>query len=99
MISSTARFETPNGAKYIVQLCKHFAHKVDVSYDETSGRAALPPGPATMQADAQGLTVTVTAEADDGMTRARFIIEDHLKRFAFREDFERLTWSQPAPVA
>ena len=99
MLTSTARFETPNGSKYIAQLCKHFAHKVDVSYDDTSGRAALPPGPATMAADAQGLTVTVTAEADDGMTRARFIIEDHLKRFAFREGLEGLTWSDPAPAS
>ena len=99
MLSSTARFQTANGSKYLTQLCKHFGHKVDVTYDETTGHAALPPGPATLSADTQSLTVTVTAEAEDGMTRAKFIVEDHLKRFAFREGFDHLSWSDPTPIA
>ena len=32
-------FTTPNASKYLQQLCKHFAHKVDVEYDETRGKA------------------------------------------------------------
>ncbi|MCA0870066.1 DUF2218 domain-containing protein [Seohaeicola saemankumensis] len=92
-MESHARFETPNGSKYMQQLCKHFAHKVEVEFDDTQARAALPPGPATMQADATGLSVTVTASDDAGMERARFIIDDHLKRFAFRESFAGLSWS------
>lgn len=93
MLKSHARFETPNGSKYLQQLCKHFAHKVDVEFDETDARAALPPGPATLKADATGLSVTVTAKDDASMGRARFIIDDHLKRFAFREDFAGLDWN------
>ncbi|MGH1331361.1 MAG: DUF2218 domain-containing protein [Paracoccaceae bacterium] len=92
MLTSQARFKTPNAAKYIQQLCKHFAHKVDVEYDETKGRAALPPGPATMQADAQALSFSISAADEKGLQLARFIIEDHMKRFAFREGFEALEW-------
>ena len=28
----------------------------------------------------------------DGLTRARHVIDDHLKRFAFREDFAGMDW-------
>lgn len=92
MLKSTARFETPNGSKYLQQLCKHFAHKVSVEYDAEKGRADLPPGPATMTADDAGLTMTVSAEHANGLQMAEFIIDDHLQRFAFREDPGKLPW-------
>lgn len=93
MLAASARFETANGSKYLQALCKHFAHKVAVAYDAQAGRADLPPGPATLHADESGLNIEVTAEDATGLTRAKFIIEDHLKRFAFREEPEALTWS------
>ncbi len=93
MLSASTRFETPNASRYLQALCKHFGHKVAVSYDETSGRADLPPGPAKMQADDAALTVEVTGPDDAGLARAKFIVEDHLLRFAFREKPEALTWT------
>ena len=92
-MDATMRFATENGSKYLQQLCKHFAHKVEVEYDAAAGRAALPPGPAVMAADPEGLTVTVSAESAEKLAVAKFIIEDHLKRFAFREKPEALDWS------
>ncbi|MBL3702710.1 DUF2218 domain-containing protein [Sulfitobacter sp. BDSS02] len=97
MLSASARFETPNASKYLKQLCKHFAHKVSVDYDDTNGKAALPPGPAMMQADDAALLVTVTAQDEEGLERAKFIIDDHLSRFAFRETPD-LNWEEPATV-
>ena len=47
-IIETARYETSNGSKYLQQLCKHFAHKIAVEYDDHRGSAALPTGPAIM---------------------------------------------------
>ena len=93
MLSSQSRFETPNGAKYLQQLCKHFGHKVAVEFDDTSGHAELPPGRATLVADDDGLNVVVTADDEKGLSVARYIVEDHLKRFAFRENFEALDWT------
>ncbi len=95
MLSASARFETPNAPKYLKQLCKHFAHKVSVEYDDTNGKAALPPGPATMQADDVALSVTVTAQDEEGLERAKFIIDDNLSRFVFRETPD-LNWDEPA---
>ncbi|GMG82429.1 DUF2218 domain-containing protein [Paralimibaculum aggregatum] len=93
MLKASARFETENASRYLQQLCKHFAHKVPVDYDATRARAELPPGPARMAADATGLDIEVTAAEAESLTRAKFIIEDHLKRFAHREAPADLVWS------
>ncbi len=93
MITSTARFATKHGSKYISQLCKHFAHKVEVEYDDTHGRAALPSGPAELVADAEGLNVRVTAPDLKGIIGARFVIDSHLVTFAYREDFSGFQWN------
>lgn len=91
-LTQTGRFETENGSKYLQQLCKHFSHKVEAEFDATTGRVALPVGPARLSADGSGLTVDITADDQDGLTRARHVIDDHLKRFAFREDFAGMHW-------
>lgn len=93
MIVSTARYPTPHASKYLQQLCKHFAHKVEVSYDEHRGTAALLSGPAELVADAEGLSVSVTAPDLKGIITARYVIDSHLVTFAHREDFAGLTWS------
>ncbi len=96
-MQASTRLETPNGSKYLQQLCKHFGHKVEVEYDEKTGRAALPPGPAVLEADAAGLTITVEAEDIKGLTQARYIIEDHLIRFAWKEKLMVLIWAAETP--
>lgn len=92
MPHASASFETEHASKYLQQLCKHFAHKVAVEYDATRGQAALPPGPATLNADPAGLHVTVTADTEEGLKRAKHAIDAHLVTFAFRENFETMDW-------
>lgn len=92
MLKATSRFETVNGRKYLAQLCKHFAHKVEVDYTDERGRCALPTGPAEMFADGGGITFTVSAEDELGLERAKGVITSHLVRFAFRENLEDLAW-------
>lgn len=96
MLVTTARMTTPHGAKYIAQLCKHFAHKVEVEWAETTGRAALPPGPAEMVVDAEGLSFRLQAEDARGIIQARFAIDSHLVIFAHRETFFGLDWVMEA---
>ncbi len=93
LLTQTGRFETENASKYLQQLCKHFAHKIDVRYDAVSGEIKLPPGPARLAADETSLTVEITADDAESLERARHIIDDHLKRFAFREGFEAMAWA------
>ncbi|WP_425050807.1 DUF2218 domain-containing protein [Psychromarinibacter sp. S121] len=95
-MTTQARWETANASKYLQQLCKHFAHKVEVDYGPTEGRAALPMGPSVMTADAEALTIEVTAPDAEGLERAKGVIDSHLVRFAFREEFERMPWADEA---
>ena len=93
MLKATARFRTENGRKYLVQLCKHFAHRIEVEYTEEKGRCMLPSGRAEMAADDEGITFVVSAEEETGLERAKDVISSHLARFAFRENLEDLPWS------
>lgn len=91
-MKSVANLQTEYGKKYLGQMCKHFAHKIDVSYTETHADCPMPPGPATMDADDNGITFTVTAQTEDGLAQAKYIIESHIVKFAFREKLESLDW-------
>ena len=92
MIVTTARFATPHAAKYIAQLCKHFAHKVPAEWDDTQGQAALPSGPVSLRAEADALHVRITAEDAKAMIQSRFVVDSHLVTFAHREGFTGLCW-------
>lgn len=92
MLKDTGHYATPNASRYLVQLCKHFAHKVDVSHDANHGTVALGTGPATLHADATTLKVDVTAPDPDELAEARDVIDRHLVRFAHREGFTSMTW-------
>lgn len=99
MPQSAAYFETANGPKYLVQLCKHFAHKITVSYAETDGECQFACGTASLAADAKGLRMVVTSGDDDGLVQTQSIIESHLARFAFRETFDALDWQRQDKAA
>lgn len=102
MYVTTARYPTAHASKYLQQLCKHFAHKTEVEYDETKGHCALEAGPAELRAEEDALLVRVTAEDAKGLIQSRFVIDIHLVTFAHREGFLGLTWqfeSAGAPAA
>ncbi|OJU99587.1 DUF2218 domain-containing protein (plasmid) [Shinella sp. PSBB067] len=94
MPESAAYLETASGQKYLVQLCKHFAHKIAVTYTESRGDCRFPRGAAVLQADENGLSMVVTAADEEGLAQTQEIIESHLVRFAFREKLEALDWRQ-----
>ncbi|MEO5613618.1 MAG: DUF2218 domain-containing protein [Cypionkella sp.] len=85
-------FATPNASKYLQQLCKHFAHKIEVSFDETSGRIPFTLGVAEVRATAEALEVQFAEVVDDRRADAKSVIDKHLERFAFREGFTAMEW-------
>ena len=92
MYEMTGTFPTPNGSKYLQQLCKHFAHKIEVQHDETSGTVHLPFAVAQLVADDSGLSVRFELAHLQDVERAQSVIDKHLARFAFREDFTNMDW-------
>jgi len=91
MIHRDASIRSDKASRYLQQLCKHFAHKVPVKFDKTSGRVEFPFGLCLMQAEDDVLTMQCEAESDEGFSRMRYVLDDHVKRFAWKEKLE-LQW-------
>lgn len=89
----TAVFRTGKASRYIAQLCKHFAHKVEASFSETEGRADLPGSLLLLRATPETLEIELRSDSLKEFTKGRYIVEDHIVRFAFREKLYCLNWS------
>lgn len=96
MPSSTARLTTANGSRYLQQLCKHFAHKIDVEFTPTHGEIKFSFGTAVLDADADGLRMIAQADDAEKLEQTQRVIESHLLRFAFREEIGALVWGGEA---
>ncbi|MEQ6335424.1 DUF2218 domain-containing protein [Sphingobium sp. MK2] len=81
----TAKVPTPNASRYLQQLCKHWSHKFDVTFDTEQGVIPFPMGPIRMQAEPEALVVTIEPKADADVEKFKQVVADHLDRFAFRE--------------
>lgn len=94
-LTATAHIATEHAAKYLQQVCKHWAHNLPVAFDETHGtitfakdaRGADWPDDAqvTFDATADTLCCTITASAEGQRDGLKGAIERHVDRFAFRE--------------
>ncbi|WP_105382974.1 DUF2218 domain-containing protein [Neorhizobium alkalisoli] len=92
MFQAIAEWQTEHGGKYLVQLCKHFAHKLEVTYSETHGECRFSCGTAVLDADPKGLKILAMAVDQEQLAETESVIERHLVRFAFRENLEALQW-------
>jgi uncharacterized protein len=93
-MQSHARLTTDKAARYMTQLAKHWSHKFEVTFDETTARIPLPIGACRMIADEAGLDVTVETDDLDGLARLEDVVAEHLLRFAFREGVTKLAWTR-----
>ncbi|MFC5586125.1 DUF2218 domain-containing protein [Nitratireductor kimnyeongensis] len=87
MPTTIATITTARASIYLQQLCKHFGHKVPVTFTTTDGSITLPFGTCDLTANGDTLTLSVTGEVD-ALDRLQHVIADHLLRFAFRENPE-----------
>ncbi|KQV34864.1 hypothetical protein ASC96_29785 [Rhizobium sp. Root1204] len=92
MREATTRFATENGQKYLTQLCKHFAHKIDVTQSGDQGELRFSCGTGYLKAKSDGLHIRVLSPDDTNLNDTKSVIEDHLLRFAFRENAGPLVW-------
>ena len=85
MPSSYAQIPTERSGRYLVQLCKHFAHKVPAEWDEASGHIQFEPGVCRIEADPASLVLHCEADSELGLAQIKAILEDHVTRFGWRE--------------
>lgn len=76
---------TESGWKYVQQLCKHWAHKLEVDLGDQKGVVKFAEATAVMTSDAKALTVEIEASSADVLERMKAVVSSHLDRFAFRE--------------
>ncbi|CAH0340115.1 DUF2218 domain-containing protein [Rhizobium sp. CECT 9324] len=85
MAKVTATVATEHGWKYVQQLCKHWAHKLEVELTDNMGVVKFSEAVATMTSDETGLTVVIEGEQAEVLERMKGVVSSHLDRFAFRE--------------
>jgi uncharacterized protein len=95
MIASTAKVPTKSASRYLQQVCKHWAHNLEVEFDAAQGTVRFPkdargaewPGDAivTFTAQADGLVCRIDASAAGQLDGMKGAVARHLDRFAFRE--------------
>lgn len=93
MAISTARVPTAQASKYLQQLCKHWSHKLEVSFDDKQGTVRFPVAVATMTAEPEALLVSIEAEDVSVVHQMKDVMARHLDRFAFREAPLTFDWS------
>lgn len=89
--NSSTFVATDTPARYIARLCKHFAHKLPVSFDAEQGCIQFASGRALLQAEVDGLTLRVQAADAGEREKLEQVVARHFERFAWREQLS-LDW-------
>lgn len=87
---------TAHASRYLQQLCKHWGHKFDVTFDPATGRVPFDNGVVCdLAATPDHLSVALTGPADEA-ERMCGVFERHLVRFAHREPGLVFDWTRDA---
>ncbi|UUM32835.1 DUF2218 domain-containing protein [Vibrio japonicus] len=80
-------------SKYLVVLCRHFARKVESTWDDEKGEVHFPVGKAYMATDVTKNTLTIrcVAENEQKVNGVIAVIDSHVHMFSRRETLQ-LTW-------
>jgi hypothetical protein len=94
-VQSIAEVATPDASRYLQQLCKHFRHKLPVTFDEWSGQIEFSIGQCRLDADDEVLKLSLSTPSADQMGELQEVVVRHLLRFAFR-DPPKIGWRDAA---
>ncbi len=93
MPSATAHVATAKPAPYMKQLCRHFGHKNEVTFDDEHGEIHLPSGVCSLDATgAEVLVLVATSDDDESFETLKRVIGGHLERFS-GDDQLSVSWS------
>ncbi len=93
--SVSAVTHTAHASKYLQQLCKHWSHKGEVSFDETRGSVTFRTGNRVeLVAHEDRLSLQAATGPRGDLALWQDVIDAHLCRFAFREELT-INWSNP----
>ena len=91
-MKSSTTIPTAHGRRYMIQLCKHFGHRVPATFNDREGEVVFEGGKVGLRAAPETLMIVAEAEAPEGLDRLEGVVASHLKRFAFREPDLAVDW-------
>jgi len=94
-VTAETRWETALSARYMAQLCKHFAHRLRVTLQERDGRIEFEGGACDLWAEPEALRMRLTATDEEQLVRLQGVVTRHLQRFAFRDMTEEQAAALP----
>ncbi|EAU41972.1 hypothetical protein FP2506_16104 [Fulvimarina pelagi HTCC2506] len=94
MPASSTTFQTENATRYKQAMAKHFGHKIPVEETESAAVLGFEIGSGTIAITGDGLALTASSASADDLATIEDVLERHLERFAFREEFPKLHWQR-----
>jgi catechol 2,3-dioxygenase len=95
-LRSQALVATAKPSPYLLQLAKHFRHKLAVRFDDQQAVIPFPFGHAELTAGEDALTITAHAQTPADLDRVQHVIGSHLERFGRRDELE-VAWHRRRP--
>lgn len=87
---------TPDAARVMRRLCRHWSHKFTVRFDDTSGEIQINDVRVAMRVAPDRLHVTLENPVGDVPERLPGVVADHLVRMAGTEPPLEVRWQAPA---
>jgi hypothetical protein len=93
MPESHASVATEKPTPYLKQLCKHFGHKVEATFDDERGMIVFAMGRCELDATQPGvLNLRVQAADAESLARTEQVVASHLERFGRRDELS-VSWA------
>ncbi|UVE18370.1 DUF2218 domain-containing protein [Pseudomonas sp. LS44] len=90
-VTAASHVVTTTPGRYIGRLCKHFAHKLEVQYDEQQGSIEFAFGRCLLNAEGDGLTLRVESANHEDLEKLQQVVARHFEQFAWQEALQ-LEW-------
>lgn len=92
MIEATARVPTPNAAKYVMSLSKHWRERMDVTFREHRGVVHFDRAIATLTPHRDQLVVTILANDHPAMEHLQNVVVSTFDRVGQSDDPLKFDW-------
>ena len=86
--------KTPDAARIIRRLCKHWSHKFQVQYDDAEGWIQLNEVKVTLRAAPEHVSVALENPAGEVPQRLLGVVAEHMQRMAGPEAGLQVTWCE-----
>jgi len=96
MLSAQTQVTTERAGRYLKALCNHFNRKVTAEYDGDRGNVQFSFATCQMNVEGDSLVIRVQAEKADDFARVKYVVADHLERFAANYEAFQVHWVDQA---